>query len=133
MTGFRSELHMSEVKAGGATARQRTERTGTMASITITTVKCIRKQDLRGKDESTLCIAGLEVWDAKMAKGDRLHPNVSRNFSDNVLVELKERDNNRKEKSLGRWTVNDTPTPTGNPPLTATSSGYHYEVYFDVA
>ena len=104
-----------------------------MASIKITTVKCIRKQDVSGKDEPRLYIAGQQVWDAKMGKGDDLHPNVSRDFSNSVLVELKEQNNNKSEKSLGRWTVADTPTPAGNPPLTATSSGYHYEVYFDVA
>jgi len=104
-----------------------------MASIKITTVKCIRKQDISGKDEPRLYIGGLQVWEAKMGKGDSLHPNLSRSFSDNVLVELKEQNNNKNEKSLGRWTVSDTPTATGNPPLTASSSGYHYEVYFDVA
>jgi hypothetical protein len=45
---------------------------------------------------------------------------------------LKEQDNNNLEKSLGKWTVTSTPTVNGNPPLTATSSGYHYEVFFDV-
>lgn len=104
-----------------------------MASIKITTVKCVRKQDITGQDEPRLYIGGLRVWDGKMGKGDSRHPNISRSFSDNVLVELKEADNNKKEKALGHWTVSDTPTPNGNPPLTATSSGYHYEVYFDVA
>jgi hypothetical protein len=46
---------------------------------------------------------------------------------------LTERNGGQNEKSLGRWTVSDTPTAAGNPPLTATASGYHYEVYFDVA
>src|SRR5262245_13634755 len=104
-----------------------------MASIKITTVKCIRKQDILGQDEPRLYIAGLQVWDAKMAKGDVLHPNVSRTFRDEVAVELREQDNNKSEKSLGKWTVNNTPTAVGNPPLTVASSGYHYEVYFDVA
>jgi hypothetical protein len=109
------------------------KETDNMASIKITTVKCIRKQDVINSDEPRLYIGGIQVWDAKMEKGESLHPNVSRGFSDTVLVELKEQNNNRSEKSLGKWTVSDTPTPVGNPPLTATSSGYHYEVYFDVA
>ncbi len=67
-----------------------------------------------------------------MEKGEREHPNVSRSFSGSVLVELKEQNNNKSEKSLGKWTVNQTPTLVGNPPLTATSSGYHYEVWYDV-
>jgi hypothetical protein len=104
-----------------------------MASLKITSVKCIRKQDVVNKDEPVLYIGGLQVWEGKMGKGDTRTLNLTRSFSDNVLVELKEQDNNKKEKSLGRWTVSDTPTPAGNPPLTATSSGYHYEVHFDVA
>ena len=34
-----------------------------------------------------------------------------------------------------RWhpsSVSDNATPVGNAPLTATSSGFHYEVYFGV-
>lgn len=103
-----------------------------MATLKITTIKCIRKQDVTGSDEPIIYIGGLSVWDGKMNKGESLHPNVSRAFSDNVLVELREV-NGKNQKSLGKWTVSDTPTAVGNPPLTATSSGFHYEVYFDVA
>jgi hypothetical protein len=103
-----------------------------MSTIRIDTVRCLRPQDVVGSDESRLYIAGQLVWDGKMERGESLSPNVSRTFTNSVLVELKEQNNNKSEKSLGRWTVNATPTPNGNPPLTATSSGYHYEVYFDV-
>jgi hypothetical protein len=104
-----------------------------MALIRIDSVKCIRKQDVLRKDELNLYIAGQRVWEAKMGKGDLLRPNVERRFANSVLVELKEQNgNNRSEKSLGNWTVNQTPTIANNPPLTATSSGFHYEVSFDV-
>jgi len=66
-----------------------------------------------------------------MGKGEILHPNVAHRFSGKVVVELKERDGN-SVKSLGNWTVPQTPTLPNNAPLTATSSGYHYEVSFDV-
>jgi hypothetical protein len=102
-----------------------------MATIKIDKVRCIRQQDITGDDEPKLYIAGQWVWDAKMDKGESEYPNVSRKFSDSVLVELKEQNNN-SEKSLGKWTVNETPTVPNNPPLTATSSGYHYEVWYDV-
>jgi hypothetical protein len=101
-----------------------------MATIKITTLKCIRKQDV-SKDEPKIYLGGLFAWDGKMSKGESLHPNVIRTFSDNILVELKEV-NGKNEKQLGKWTVSDTTTPVGNAPLTATSSGYHYELYFDV-
>jgi hypothetical protein len=104
-----------------------------MALIRIDSVKCIRKQDVVGEDEVNLYIAGQRVWDGKMSKGELLRPNVERKFANSVLVELKEQNNNNKsEKSLGNWTVNATPTVANNPPLTATSSGFHYEVSFDV-
>jgi hypothetical protein len=104
-----------------------------MALIRIDSVKCIRKQDVVGEDEINLYIAGQRVWEGKMSKGELLRPNVERKFANSVFVELKEQnDNNSSEKSLGSWTVNQTPTVANNPPLTATSSGFHYEVSFDV-
>ena len=102
-----------------------------MATIKITTLKCIRKQDVSGLDEPIIYLGGVFAWDGKIAKGESLHPNAQRGFSDNILVELKEVNGNN-EKPLGKWTVSDTTTPVGNAPLTATSSGFHYEVYFDV-
>lgn len=102
-----------------------------MATIKITTLKCIRKQDMSGDDEPKIYLGSLFAWDGKIGKGESLHPNCTRGFSDNILVELKEVNGNR-EKQLGKWTVSDTPTPVGNAPLTATSSGFHYEVYYDV-
>jgi hypothetical protein len=102
-----------------------------MATLNITEVKCIRKQDVTGSDEPEIYIGGLRVWEGKMGKGDVKHPNVSRGFSDSVLLELKERNNN-SVKSLGKWTISDTPT-SGTPTLTATSSGFHYEVEHTVA
>ncbi len=102
-----------------------------MATIKITTLKCIRQQDFSGDDEPKIYLGSLFAWDGKIGKGESLHPNCTRGFTDNILVELKEVNGN-KEKQLGSWTVSDNATPVGNAPLTATSSGYHYEVYFDV-
>jgi hypothetical protein len=106
-----------------------------MATIKITTLNCERQQDISGLDEPVICLGGLQVWDGKIDKGGSLHPNVSRSFSDNILVELKEANGSPvtgSKKLLGSWTVSDTPTPAGNAPLTATSAGYYYKVYFDV-
>jgi len=103
-----------------------------MATIRIDSVRCLRPQDVVGEDETKLYIQGLQVWDGKMGRGETLNPNLTRQFSNTVLVELKEQNGNNNEKSLGRWTLPSTPTANGNAPLTATSSGYHYEVYYDV-
>jgi hypothetical protein len=103
-----------------------------MANIRIDHVRCIRKQDVSGSDEVEIDIDGKFFWDGKMERGELLTPNLPpRSFSGSVGVELKERDGN-SVKVLGNWTVSQTPTPPNNAPLTATSSGYHYEVYYDV-
>jgi hypothetical protein len=102
-----------------------------MATLKITSLKCIRKQDVSGFDEPEIFIGGLKVWDGKIKKDQTLFPNVSRSFVDFVLVELKEQ-NPGGPKSLGNWNVGATPTAAGNAPLTATASGYHYQVFYDV-
>ena len=66
-----------------------------------------------------------------MGKGEELRPNVERRFSGQVVVELKERDGN-SVKLLHSWTIPQTPTLPNNAPLPASSSGYDYEVYYDV-
>src|SRR5262245_22574365 len=103
-----------------------------MATIRIDALKCIREQDFSGDDEPFIYIAGQQVWEGKMGRGDTRYPNVSRTFRDSVSVELKEKNGSNSYKSLGKWTIESTPTASGNAPLTATSSGYHYEVYYDV-
>ncbi|MEZ5417184.1 MAG: hypothetical protein R2708_07565 [Vicinamibacterales bacterium] len=101
-----------------------------MATLNLTELKCIRKQDITGSDEPEIYIGGLKVWDGKMKKDDVERLSESRGFSDSVLVELKERDGH-SAKSLGQWTITDTPTSTKT--LTATSSGYHYQLKYTVA
>jgi hypothetical protein len=102
-----------------------------MTKIVLDTLKCIRKLDVVGDDEPYLYIAGQQVWSGKMHKGDSDPVGVSRNFNNSVAVELKEKNNNTY-KSLGSWMVNSNPTQPNNPPLTATSAGYHYELFYDV-
>ena len=103
-----------------------------MATLTITKIHCSRKQDVTGDDEPVIDIGGRRRWTGKMGKGDTRFPNEVEQFSNSILVELKERDGNnpKKDKSLGKWTV--YATPTGNKTLTATSSGYLYEVTANV-
>jgi hypothetical protein len=106
--------------------------TDNMANIRIDLIRCIRKQDISGSDEIDLYIDGKWFCGGKMANGDDLRPNLpSRSFSGSVGVELTEKNGN-SVKRLGYWTVGQAPTPSGNVPLPATSSGYHYEVYYDV-
>ena len=102
-----------------------------MAKVTLTKLKCIRKQDISGQDEPVLFIAGQEVWEGKMGKDEDRPLDESRRFNNSVLVELKERDK-KKDKLLKSWTINDTPKTDGKT-LTASSSGFHYELSYAVS
>ena len=101
-----------------------------MARITLNTLQCEKKQDLAGKDEPVLYIADQKVWEGKMEKGSSSPVNESRNFGKSVSVELKEKNGNTYT-SLSSWTV--LVHNRNNETLTASSSGYHYELYCSVA
>ena len=100
-----------------------------MATITVTQLKCIRKQDVTGQDEPVIYLAGQYAWEGKMGKGDTEHPNEEREFGPSILVQLKEKNGN-SSKLLGSWTVDDNPAT--NKKLTASSSGFHYELFYNV-
>src|SRR5262245_46047606 len=100
-----------------------------MATITVTKLHCIRKQDLMNDDEPVIELAGQYAWEGKMGKGDWEYPNEARDFSPSILVKLKEK-NQSSSKVLGSWTVNDV--AAANKKLTASSSGFHYELFYDV-
>jgi hypothetical protein len=104
-----------------------------MAKLTVTKLHCTRQQDVTGKDEPVLFLGGQERWNGKIDKGETLFPSVSEEFHNSIVVELKERNGStdKKDKSLGKWTV--YPTPSGSKPLTATSSGFDYTVTVDVS
>ena len=101
-----------------------------MAKIILNTLHCQRKQDAIGKDEPVLYVAGQKVWEGKMEKGTVSPVNEHRTFDREVLVELKEK-NNQKYKLLGSWTVRDD--PKDNDDLVASSSGYHYVLHYSVS
>jgi hypothetical protein len=101
-----------------------------MATITITKLHCVRKQDVSGEDEPVIDLGGQFAWEGKMGKGDWEYPNEARGFSPSILVELKER-NGGSSKALGSWTVSDVAVT--NKKVTASSSGYHYELFYTVS
>jgi hypothetical protein len=57
------------------------------------------------------------------------NPNESRDFSASILVELKEK-NQHSSKVPGSWNISNE--VASNRKLTASSSGYHYEFFYDV-
>src|SRR5215831_1893043 len=106
------------------------QRRTDMATITITKLHCIRKQDVTGEDEPVIDLGGQFAWEGKMGKGDWEYPDESRGFDPSILVELKEK-NQHSSKLLGSWTVSDV--AASNKKLTASSSGFHYELFYDVS
>jgi hypothetical protein len=102
-----------------------------MAKLTLNRLNCIRRKDVLGKDEPSLEIDDQEVWSGKMDKGDSDTVNVDYDFTDSVVVRLRE-SNDGWTTVLRTWTIRNTPTKAGHSPLTATSSGYHYELFYDV-
>jgi hypothetical protein len=102
-----------------------------MARLHITGLKCIRQQDVVGVDEPVIWIAGQFVWGGKMDKHDFVPLNLNHDFSQSVLLQLKEANGAAEHdgKLLGYWTLQATPAQDK---LTATSSGYHYEVWYHV-
>lgn len=95
-----------------------------MATLTVHSLQCIRQQDVTGKDEVALFIAGHERGLYKIDKNDPAKPvNESQKFTGSIVVELKERNGNdaKKDKSLGARTVGSA--PVANKELDYTSSG----------
>ena len=101
-----------------------------MATITITKLRCVRQQDVTGEDEPVIYLGGQFAWEGKMDKSDWDYPNESRTFGPSILVQLKEKNRHNSYKTLGSWTINDVAAT--NKKLTASSSGYHYELYYSV-
>lgn len=104
-----------------------------MAKLLLTKLHCERQQDISGQDEPVIFIGGLRVWNGKLDKGKSAYPNLSHTFEDSVLVELKENNGGNLDtnnKLLGSWRIAATPHAPST--LTATSSGYHYILSYDV-
>ena len=101
-----------------------------MATITITKLRCVRQQDVSGDDEPVIYLGGQYVWEGKMDKDDWEYPNESRTFGPSIVVQLKEKNGTNSYKPLGSWTISDGAAT--NKKLTASSSGYHYELFYNV-
>jgi hypothetical protein len=106
-----------------------------MAQVHITELKCIRRKDLGKYDEPVIFLDGIRVWNGKIEKDQLLDQglDVRKTFSDTVHVELKENNGGDLDSNntlLGSWTLGATPHAPSM--LTATSSGYHYQVFYHV-
>jgi hypothetical protein len=102
-----------------------------MARINFTSLKCVRKQDVSGKDEAEIWVDGKKKWDGVFKKGETavLIP-LYADFEDEVELELKERNPNDFEL-LGTKTVYaGQPDPQ---PVDFKTSGAHYELTYSLS
>ena len=100
-----------------------------MATLVLNKLHCKRKNDITGKDEPRIKVAGKAVWNGVVKKGESVRIGVSVAFTDKVKVIAEEMDN-QKAKQIGA-AVNVR--ESGNPRfLTFKTSGTWYQVYFDV-
>lgn len=100
-----------------------------MPTLELKTLRCIRKQDVSGKDEPRLKVDGQAVWNGVVAKDGSTDIGVSVGFDDQVNVVAEEM-NNTKPKQIGAAAI---VRESGNPKfLTFKTSGAWYEVDFEV-
>jgi hypothetical protein len=100
-----------------------------VATLDLKTLRCIRKQDVTGRDEPRIKVDGNPVWNGVVAKDGSVDIGVEVTFEDTVSV-IAEEMNNTKPKQIGA-AVNVR--ETGNPKfLTFKTSGAWYEVDFAV-
>ena len=106
-----------------------------MAQLHITELYCARKQDVSGEDEPIIWVAGQWAWNGKVGKKEWVDADLDlrKNFTDSVLVELKEGTGSGDQdgKLLQAWTIQATPAGQRDP-LTATAAGYEYKIYYHV-
>lgn len=101
-----------------------------MATLELKSLKCIRKQDVSGKDEPRIKVDGDPVWNGVVAKDGSVTIGVSVPFENQVSVIAEEMNNTRPEQIGDAAVVRES----GNPDfLTFKTSGAWYQVYFEVA
>lgn len=102
-----------------------------MATLQLTSLDCIRKQDVSGNDEPQIKVDGDVVWNGVMGKHDTRILTTRVTFTDSVAVALEEM-NGTKGKQIGNTAIiRDNGTPSS--PVAFKTSGAHYNLYFTVS
>jgi len=100
-----------------------------MANLKLKTLRCIRKQDITGKDEPRIKVEGQAVWNGVVSKDGSVNIGVDIAFTGQASVTAEEM-NNTKPKQIGDAVL---VRETGNPKfMTFKTSGCWYEVDFEV-
>jgi len=100
-----------------------------MATLKLNYLKCIRRNDLTGKDEPRIKVHGTAVWNGVVEKGGKVTIDWQGDFKDQVSVICEEMNDDKPQQIGAAVNVFET----GNPAfLTFKTSGTWYEVYFEV-
>jgi hypothetical protein len=101
-----------------------------VATIHVSQLECVRKQDVTGLDEAAIFLAGSEAIVLPMSKGQvrPINPHLSAAFGASIVVELKEKDGPGNYKSLGNTTV--FAGIQGPQPVEFKTSGAHYHLWY---
>lgn len=102
-----------------------------MATVTFTTLECIRRHDLSGDDEAEIWIGSRMIWNGVMSKKEVENVGVDEEFTNSVAVTMKERDGKREDHKyllLGPVTI----TENTSSPATFKTAGTHYELSYFV-
>lgn len=100
-----------------------------MATLMLKSLRCLRKQDVTGKDEPRIKVDGKRVWNGVVRKDGTVDIGWEGEFEDTATV-IAEEMNGTKPKQIGDSV---TVFESGNPPfLTFKTSGAWYEVDFEV-
>ena len=104
-----------------------------MTQLHIKTLKCVKKDDVIGKDDVVVQMNGVKVSGPhKLGKGDDVTLNTLRSFTSSVKVTLIDEDGG-KDDNLGSVTITDTQAGIGT--LTAffnALKGADYHLTYDV-
>lgn len=100
-----------------------------MATLNITKLTCNRPQDVVGKDEAEVWLDGHLKWNGSMAKNQSRDMSLKQEFTDSIVIELKER-NPGSFKLLGTRTV-EANNP-GSSPISFHTSGSDYSCAYKV-
>lgn len=101
-----------------------------MATLNLTKLTCNRKQDVTGVDEAEIWIDGHMKWSNTMAKHQSRDLSLHQDFTDTIVVELKEHNPN-SAKSLGTRTI-EAHSP-GQGPIDFKTSGADYTCQYNVS
>lgn len=104
-----------------------------MAELQIQKLKCVKKDDVIGKDEASLQVGGVTISGPhKLGKGDSVTLTAKRTFTGSIKVTLVDEDAG-KDDTLGTVTITDTQAGIGT--LTAFFNdlpGADYHMTYDV-